>query len=111
LLDSLSCSISSRLTYTWHHGAFRAEVPTKSEQDGTDIAIRYVPEKGKRLLGRWEHEIRHDNRTHTFDWNQASPPGITSAEWKEKGLCRITVRDGKFEVLWPPLKDGKEGSR
>ena len=110
LLDKLSCSIESRLTCSWYFGVFSAKFSTERETDVGDIVIRYVPEKGKRLLGRWEHEIRRNGRVYTFDLNQSSPPGITSAGWKEKGLCRIAVRDGRFEVLWPPLRDFKEVS-
>jgi hypothetical protein len=106
LLDQLSCGISNRLTtmFVEHRAAYRTDTPRAPERDGAQAVIRYVPEKGATISGNWQHNITYAGKTYSFDWDQDRPDTIRSAEWSSQGLCRVTVRHGKFHVLFPPLE-------
>jgi hypothetical protein len=110
LLDRLSCSISNRLTRMFvESGDFRAEVSEAPQPDGAQLVLRYVPEKGGSVSGNWSHEITHRGKTYRFHWgqfywNQGRPGAVPSVEWAAKGLCRVAVREGKFAVLFPHLR-------
>ncbi len=105
LLDRLSCSISNRLTRMFvESGDFRSEVPEAPAPDGAHLVLRYVPEKGGSVSGNWSHEITHRGKTYHFHWDQGRPGTVPSADWAEKGLCRVAVREGTFAVLFPDLR-------
>jgi len=103
VLDRLSCDINNRLTTCLADpGRYFAEVTDSPQQDGAQLVIRYVPEKGGSIPGNWSHEITH-GATYSFHWGQAGRGHIRSDEWEEKGLCRVAIRDDKFAVIFPSL--------
>jgi hypothetical protein len=106
LLDRLSCSVSNRLTMAG--GAFRTEAPASRQADGARLVIRYVPPEGSRVEG-WSHDITWQGKTYCFSWDQERPEAIRSADWEEKGLCRVAVRDSKFVILFPALERATTG--
>jgi len=110
-LDIIECAINSRLTYgRVHRGTFHLERCTGREQDGAQFVFRYLPPAGEAISGHHPHSVVHGEHSQLFYWDQSNPTNIRSAEWKEKGLCRVAVRNDAFEVLWPPPSAAKEPS-
>jgi hypothetical protein len=103
--DLLSCWISNRLTgRSVDSGDFRTEVPGAPGPDGAEMVLRYVPEKGGSVSDCGYCEIAYRWKTYRFRWDEGSPGAIPAAEWAEKGLCRVAVREGKFAILFPDLR-------
>jgi hypothetical protein len=101
-LDRVSCEINNRLTSFYEpEGKFFTEVPEQPQCDEARLVIRYVPPQGEGISGNWSHDVIHGGATRTFHWDQSRPGAIPSAEWEEKGLCRVAVRGGKFAVVFP----------
>ncbi len=95
VLDTLSCSVSNRITYpryddivsgkvhlpteaaanglvTWQEGPrpgtdFHVDVLHGPEPDGAQVAIRLDPRMGGRLE-RWEHTVTHRGSTARYPW-------------------------------------------
>jgi len=89
LLDTLSCYIGQGSS-----GSQETEVAHDSEDDGATLVIRSADSDHD--LTTW---ITHgaDPERSAFD--------VEFPEWKRKGLCRLAVQNGRFEVLWPPLRE------
>jgi hypothetical protein len=87
-------------------GVFRTDVAESPEDDGAWLVVRHIPERGERVAGRWFHEIRHAGAIHDYSWDQDQPDAVRSAEWETRGLCRVTIRSGKFVVLFPGPERG-----
>jgi hypothetical protein len=101
LLDRVSCEMNNRLTSLYEpQGTFFTDVPEQPQRDEARLVVRYVPPPGESISGNWSHEVLHGT-TRTFHWDQSRPGAIASAEWEEKGLCRVAVRGGRFAVVFP----------
>jgi hypothetical protein len=104
-LDTVSCFNSTRWT-----GLCTQECA--DEADGTSFVVRYAdaPDEWRKRYGT--HTVIHGQKRYDNLFAAKPPPRIPDDDWERKGLCRIAVRDGKFEVLWPPLSSAsKEASR
>jgi hypothetical protein len=100
MLDSVACSLKG--------GSKREIFPTgrltvDDDPAQAQFTVRCLPYAGSTFPSELRHEIKHAGRTREFEW-RANP-----TQWEQKGLCRVAVRNDKFEVLWPPLagKDAK----
>jgi hypothetical protein len=107
LLDRLSCSVNARLTrmFVDHKCGFRTFSLLRPDKDGAQLVIRFIPEDGGPPSG-WTHHIVCAGKTYFFSWNSEEPGSIRPIESWKKGLCRVAVRNGKFEVLFPTLDGG-----
>jgi hypothetical protein len=105
LLCYTDCPVPGGLMLNTPDGILYTDVLDRPESDGAQFIIRC--EKLDEISGEWNHEITLHGRSHRFSWDQTNRD-TRFAEWMQKGLCRIAVRDGRFEVLWPPLEAGKE---
>jgi hypothetical protein len=99
LLDSVECSIDPRLRL-WGYpiGSVRVERCETPQPDGAQFTFRYLPAAGRTVPG---HMVVHGEQSQIFHL----PKKLPSAEWEEKGLCRVAIRDDRLEVVWPPLAD------
>jgi len=98
-LDHLSCEISNRLTLDGS-GEFHTVVLDKAEADGALLVIRL---DGESTHDNFAHHIYHAGEDAKFHWGQSDEAIPT--KWDVKGLCRIAIRDGKFEVVFPQDKN------
>jgi hypothetical protein len=102
-LDRLSCSINSRLTHM-EEGVFRTEAFRRPEADGARLVVRFIPNDGGKPSGHWSHSITCGGKEDWFGWDDCGRRGAP-LDWS-LGLCRLAVRDGKFDVLFPRLGQG-----
>ncbi len=95
-LDRLSCSINARLTrmVVGSSDSFRTDVLAAPEADGAWLVIRY----SRGVSGNFSHQVTHEGKTHSYHWGQDGP---------KAGLCRVGIRDGKFDVLFPGPQGGR----
>jgi hypothetical protein len=87
LLDTLLCWSRSE---SW---GLETEVCQDSE-DGANVVIRGVGSDDS-LVALIAHGMAKPRAT--FD--------MSVEEWTRKGVCRLVIRGGGFEVLWPPLRE------
>jgi hypothetical protein len=89
-LDSLVCDAGSR------SGFLRTEEqPVDTQGNGTQFVIHYCPSEGqkpKSVSCKFIREVTNGRYSEKIELE----------DWEQKGICRIAVRNGKFEVLWPP---------
>jgi hypothetical protein len=98
LLDSLTCEISTRLVS--RDGAnYQTTVLEETQPDGARIVISYLPDEGT-VGGNFGHEITHAGKTYRYYWG-GEEMSKEPSEWHVKGLCRLAVRDGKLQILFP----------
>ncbi len=92
LLDRLDCAISNRLTQWSDSGRYF------TESDGDQFVVRFVPHQPERdFFTRFEHTIHLGAWYARFRWGETVP----SKDLQERGLCRVTVRGDRFELVWP----------
>jgi hypothetical protein len=101
LLDQLLCSICNVLLA---EGVFRTDTPQAPAGDGAQFIIRFVPNKGRTISDRWAHSIEHGTKNVWVGRDEDRPGPFRQDEWVRQGLCRVAVRHGKFEILFPPLE-------
>jgi hypothetical protein len=100
-LDHLACEINSRLS-SMHSGKFHTVIPTNPEPDGAHLVIRL---DGVSARGNFAHDVHHGGRNAEFYWGHERLPDDQPTKWDTNGLCRICIKDGKFQVLFPSEKD------
>jgi len=98
VLDRLYCSVNARLTQMFvdHQGTFHTALARKPEDDGAQLIVRYLPARGEHLSGDWGHTVIYKGFVHSYPWGDDR-----SAEYEQKGLCRVAIRDGKFVRTFP----------
>jgi hypothetical protein len=104
VLDALSCSLSPALGNEYiETGCLTVDAQATGSSDGVELVVNHF---GNLRTGL-RHEVKHAGRKCEYDWSEDAIP---ARQWLLKGLCRVAVRNGRFEVLWPPLRAGKEPS-
>jgi hypothetical protein len=88
LLDTLSCLSRSE---SW---GLETEVCEDSEEDGANVVIRGIGSDDS-FVALITHGMAKPRAT--FD--------LPLKEWKRKGVCRLAIRGGGFDVLWPSLRE------
>jgi hypothetical protein len=100
VLDRLACGINSR------YGILFTEVSDKPATDGAQLAVRFKPNFPH--LSTWHnwHTVTYDGKPYSFYVEQKDDP----VNWMEKGLVRGKFQQGKFQVVFPELKqpDGEK---
>jgi hypothetical protein len=98
VLDRLYCSVNARLTqmFVEHQGRFHTELAQKPADDGAQLIVRYLPPRGEHLSGNWVHTVIYKGFVHSYPWDDDR-----AAEYEQKGLCRLAIREGKFARLFP----------
>jgi hypothetical protein len=109
LLDVVSCSINSRLTHM-AFGDFITEVLDPPSEDGASLVLRLCF-KDDRDFGDWSHKVTCHGNIYTYQWDPDSQGALPAADLKSKGLCRLAIKDGKFAVLFPRLKEAAKVSK
>jgi len=99
-LDKVFCSSRNRNDGLWTEG------PVHGEQDGARFIIRDPAIAN----GYWSFDLDYGAESYWFCSYSSEKESVTLAELSTKGACRVAVCNGKFEILWPPLKDVKEVS-
>ena len=110
LLDVVSCSINSRLTHMTF-GDFITQVLDPPVEDGASLVLRLLTCDDREFGGNWSHNVTCHGRIYTYHWHQSSQGAIPAADLKRNGLCRLAIKDGKFAVLFPSLKEAAKVSR
>jgi hypothetical protein len=105
-LDQIVCTISNRLVGR-DGEKFCAFAHEKPLPDGARLVVR-LDELSMRGPG---HCIKHNGLYTSFDWGDDDLPKGEPTKWNIKGLMRITVKDRKFQVLFPTEKDNTERPR
>jgi hypothetical protein len=109
-LDRLSFSMGSGFSRgLWGPGTYRTEVLSRPVADGARLAIRYIPPAGKPFPWDWDYGIVHAGRGQGFGCR--TPPReldgrlvpVRPRDLERQGLCRVTVRDGNFVILFPKV--------
>jgi hypothetical protein len=100
ILDLLRCEINSR------YGLTNTEFPPRNHADGSQIVIRFEGHRHDGCPSQWHnwHRIEHNTKAYTF----RDPDGTEPNAWDREGLCRITICDGAFHVVFPRLPGEKE---
>jgi hypothetical protein len=98
-LDKVSCS-GDRRYVLWTEG------PLNGERDGARFVIRDPAIEE----GYWDFYVDHGAEHYWFCSYSSEKASISFAELSTRGTCRVAIRDGRFEVLWPPPEAGKEVS-
>jgi hypothetical protein len=99
ITDAIACTITPMAT----HFEFGAIEEQGMGVSGPQLVIRFFPSTDQGISEAGEHRITFGGQKYRFFWKQIEPDNIRSTEWLTKGLCRVALRRGKFEVLWPPL--------
>ncbi len=99
-LDRVACEVSTRVT---QEGIFLAEMRKSPEKDGSQFVIRYVPTEGDKMPSHFGHIIHYRGHAYHFAWDPDVSAQAKPVTWSQTGLCRITVEDGKFKVIFPIL--------
>jgi hypothetical protein len=110
IVDKLSCGVNAKLT-RWsadRQAAFRTEQVLVPGQKDPLLQIRYVPSANETFSGSWSHKIVYQSKSYTYPWKQVLPTDIAPEEFEIKGLCRLAVKDGRFVVVFPELKNPVE---
>jgi hypothetical protein len=111
LLEVVSCSINSRLTHM-AFGDFISEVLDPPGEDGASFGLRLVIEDERDFGGHFSHNVTCHGKISTYHWSRDRQGGVPAADLKSKGLCRLAaIKDDKFAVLFPSLKEGTKVSR
>jgi len=95
-LDRISCQINSRCRPLY------TAIPTKPEPDGAQLIIRL---DGFSARGNFAHYLYHGNEEQKFYWGHDKMPRNQPSLWDARGLCRIVIKDSKFQVILPTKKD------
>jgi hypothetical protein len=101
-LDSAICCASSRITrqYDFPFHNYFAELREPTGDDDSRVVIRLIREQGEFIRGNFFHSIVLRGHAYCFNW-PSYHDGSGPTEWDEKGLCRIAIREKRFEVLFP----------
>jgi hypothetical protein len=102
-MDQIACTISNRLGGE----QFRAFAHEKALPDGARLVVRL---DGPSMRGS-SHSIKHNGLETTFYWGNDDLPEGEPTKWNIRGLMRFTVKDRKFQVLFPTDKDNTERPR
>jgi len=100
-LDQISCEINSRLTHM-HWGELHTVIPSKPEPDGAQLIIRL---DGMSARGNFSHHLDHGNEKLEFYWGNDKLPENQPSRLDATGLCRIAIKDMKFQVLFPTKQE------
>jgi hypothetical protein len=107
ILDRIRCEINSR------EGRVSSNVLSQPDSDGANMVIRFRgtpidPWDPNSNSGRYSCPIWHKIWFHGKRWvfyvDERKEPKNPSGPWAVKGLCRITIADNKFSVLFPKLE-------
>jgi hypothetical protein len=104
-LDSVGCSMNARLSRNGR-GKLHAVIPPKPEADGAQLIVRL---DGESARGGYGHHIYHGKERLDLHWAEKKPLENQPSEWDAKGLCRIAIKDKKFQVLFPAGQWKKRG--
>jgi hypothetical protein len=101
LLDRISCA------WHWTHysdgfGKLITEVVDEPQNDGAHIVSRYIPGKDKK--GLWISSINWVHADKTIG-AYSDQENWTANQWVNRGLCRIAIRNGKFDVVFPKVEE------
>jgi hypothetical protein len=110
LLDVVSCSINNRLT-NMSFGDFITEVLDPPGEDGAGFVLRLLIENDRDFGGHFSHTVISQGTVYIFHWHPDSQRAVPAADLKSKGLCRLAIKDEKFAVLFPSLKEAAWVSR
>jgi hypothetical protein len=102
LLDRVQCTINSRL---FTDGVFRTDFTNEAERDGARLIVRFTPTDEGEELSNFSHEILLGGNSRKFSWKDGFH------QWKQYGLCRVTVKESMFHVLRPAMPPDKPMSR
>jgi hypothetical protein len=105
-MDQIVCTISNRLT-TMDGSNFCAFGHEEPLPDGARIVVR-LDGPSMRGIG---HCIKHDGVETEFYWGNDDLPDGEPTKWNIRGLMRLTVKDRRFQVLFPTGKDNTERPR
>ncbi|SRR5258708_2485462 len=100
----MSCSINNRLTQQVK-GEFITEVLEPPAEDGAGFVLRLFPTDEREFGGNWSHDVTCHGKIYTYHWDRDRQAAIPAAYLKSKGLCRLAIKDRKFVVLFPNLKE------
>src|SRR5262249_32535944 len=92
LLDPTGCPVDNIICSTGPRFVRSVKEPLEIQADGGELVVQFP--FGKQRGAPYEALPTQRNGV-----------AISIAEWKEKGLCHVAVRNGRFEVLWPPLAE------
>jgi hypothetical protein len=101
LLDSLKCGVSNRVTGEDAEN-LQTVLPNMPQPDGAQLVIRLGRKSAR---GNFAHKITHGGENASFYWGHYDLPGNQPTKWDKKGLCRLTIHDCRFEVLFPRPED------
>jgi hypothetical protein len=76
--------------------------PELATDDSAQWLIRYDWE----MHPDESHDLTVAGRVHHFSWDETKAENFPLAQWQRNGLCRLAIRNDRFDVLWPPL-DGR----
>jgi hypothetical protein len=96
LRDMLTLSASNRMTRG--HAILHTVVLHQPEPDGTRVVVRL---DGNSARGNFAHYIEHSGELKRFYWGQQHVPLDQPTEWDVRGLCRIALAAGRFQVVYP----------
>ena len=103
LLDRLACGINNR------YGELFTEVADKPAPNGARLVVRFKPRAPKFSTWHNWHTITYGGKPYTFWEEERNDP----VNWMERGLVRAKIRQDKFQVLFPELKqpDGEKAKQ
>ncbi len=103
ILDRVVCAVDARRTResVEHPGTLHTELPRKPASDGARLILRFLPSAGEALSGSWTHQIVACGQAREVHWDIGKPGDVSFATFKEKGICRVAIHDGKLVVIYP----------
>jgi hypothetical protein len=104
-VDAVRCRVNSRLTRPDpEYGAdFRIDVLETPAADGAVLVLRLrFPPDASDVNGTRSHYVAHcrDWQSYRVRWGEYKLPKKATS----RDLCRVGIRDGKFQILFPPPK-------
>src|SRR5258708_10006545 len=81
ILDSIRCTISSRLVGESMDGSLLTELTGSTDQDDGTLAIRYLPARSEAWRGDWSHDVTYQGRIYTFPWQPYRQRAVSAADF------------------------------
>lgn len=109
LRDRLDCVISTRTLFFTELRRLHTVVLSVPGGDGAQLVVRL--DGASSLRGNFSHRLWHGNQWARFYWGWRDLPKTEPTKWDMRGLCRLRIVNGAFQVLFPTEEDEDKGFR